>query len=142
MVRANSDSSWRGRIPFVLLFGIETSIELFQAKLSRSAVRCLQGKQFDLEQVDVEEMFLSLHRDSSGLYLGPALSGVLLDRQKDYIQSPLAFIQALKVSLAIILISEIIAKEARVCIHDPLLLQSVEPIPSSRKSRRVMATRV
>lgn len=40
-------SMWTDRIPLVLLFGIATSIDSLQAKLSRKAVRCIQGTRFD-----------------------------------------------------------------------------------------------
>ncbi|KAL9104473.1 MAG: hypothetical protein Q9163_000566 [Psora crenata] len=47
-------SSWCDRIPFVLLFGIATTVELFQSKLSNSAFRCIQGERFEVQYVDIE----------------------------------------------------------------------------------------
>ncbi|RYP44927.1 hypothetical protein DL768_008672 [Monosporascus sp. mg162] len=42
--------SWLNRIPFALLFGVATSVELFQARLLKSTCQCLYGDQFDVEQ--------------------------------------------------------------------------------------------
>ncbi|RYP93505.1 hypothetical protein DL770_000389 [Monosporascus sp. CRB-9-2] len=42
--------SWLDRIPFALLFGVATSVELFQARLLKSTCQCLYGDQFDVEQ--------------------------------------------------------------------------------------------
>ncbi|KAI9745251.1 MAG: hypothetical protein M1818_001530 [Claussenomyces sp. TS43310] len=43
-------SSWLDRIPFVVMFGIATSLELFHERLPRAAIRCLHGAQFDVER--------------------------------------------------------------------------------------------
>ncbi|KPM39498.1 hypothetical protein AK830_g7090 [Neonectria ditissima] len=42
--------SWRPRIPFTLLFGIATSVELLQARLLKSACQLVYGAQFDVIQ--------------------------------------------------------------------------------------------
>ena len=93
-------SSWLDRIPFVLLFGVATSIDIFQAKLSRAAIRCIQGDQFDVEPVEasLERVFSDAVGPESLLRPGPALSKLLLDRQRDHVQSTQAFASALKVS--------------------------------------------
>ena len=96
-------SAWRDRIPFILLFGIATSVELFQEKLPKSTIRCLQGTKFDVARV--EESLESVFTATTGetgcgpLWLGPGLSRVLLERQKDHVQSVQAFCMALKVSV-------------------------------------------
>jgi origin recognition complex subunit 3 len=74
------------RIPFVLLFGIATSVELFHERLSRAASSCLFGAQFDVEQTS-----------SLLLRLGPLLVSTLMERQQDHVQSVQSFIAALKV---------------------------------------------
>ncbi|KAH0544505.1 hypothetical protein FGG08_001404 [Glutinoglossum americanum] len=92
-------SSWLDRIPFVVLFGVATSIEIFHEKLPRSAIRCLQGEKFDVERVEesLEKVFDdALLGPQSALRLGPALCRQLLDRQKDHIQNVQAFVSALK----------------------------------------------
>ena len=93
-------SSWMDRIPFVLLFGIATSIELFHERLSRAASRCLYGAQFDVEQTSLilERVFQKAIAGSKApLRLGPVLVSSLMERQRDHVQSVQAFIAALKV---------------------------------------------
>ncbi|KAM0799315.1 origin recognition complex subunit 3 N-terminus-domain-containing protein [Usnea florida] len=89
-------SSWRKRIPFVLLFGIATSAELFQEKLSRSAIKCLDGTAFDVQQAGIEEIFKAFHTEQPTLWVGPTLSRMILQRQKDYIQGHSSFVNSLK----------------------------------------------
>ena len=49
--------AWSDRIPFVLLFGISTSIDIFQARLSQSTTRLMQCTSFEMVNVDVEDLF-------------------------------------------------------------------------------------
>lgn len=90
-------SSWKDRIPFVLLFSIATSIELFQEKLPRETIRCLEGLDFSVKQLDVEELFKAFQCEQPTLWLGPDLSRSILQRQKEYIQSHFTFVNSLKV---------------------------------------------
>jgi origin recognition complex subunit 3 len=88
------------RIPFVLLFGIATSVELFHERLSQSANRCLSGAQFDVEQTSsiLEDVFLKVVAGSKApIRLGPVLVSSLMDRQHNHVQSIQAFISTLKV---------------------------------------------
>lgn len=97
---AHQRSSWNDRIPFVLLFGITTSIDLFQGKLSRTTVRSLQGSRFDVEQLPLSEIFeavVSLDRPRF-LWLGPGLSSTIIQRHNDYVQSTSSFVEAIKVN--------------------------------------------
>ena len=94
---ADVKSSWRKRIPFVLLFGIATSAELFQEKLSRSAIKCLDGTAFDVQQAGIEDIFKAFHTEQPTLWVGPTLSRMILQRQKDYIQGHSSFVNSLKV---------------------------------------------
>lgn len=82
----------------MLLFGIATSVELFQEKLSRETVRFLDGTAFDVQQVDVEEIFKEFQSGQTTLWTGPGLTRILLQRQNDYIQSHSSFINSLKVT--------------------------------------------
>ncbi len=96
----NPSSSWMNRIPFVLLFGIATSIDLFHERLSRSASRCLYGKQFDIEQTSsiLERVFeKAVAGVAAPLRLGSAFVSSLLERQTDHLQSVQSFTAALKV---------------------------------------------
>ena len=95
----------------MLLFGIATSVDLFQSKLSRSAIQCLDGQQFNVEHVEIERLFAASHTEPptrqiiSGidgntierLWLGPLLSRLIIDQQKICIQSSSNFISALEV---------------------------------------------
>lgn len=95
----SSISSWNDRIPFVLLFSIATSIELFQSKLSRGTIRRLSGTEFQVERIDTEVIFRKVHYHEPALFFGPAVSSLMLRQQHDFIQSPTAFAQTLKVIL-------------------------------------------
>ncbi|KAK6079779.1 origin recognition complex subunit [Seiridium cupressi] len=92
-------SSWLDRIPFTLLFGIATSVELFQARLLKSTCRYLYGDQFDVEQSTtvIEKIFKTAvaHFDAP-LRLGPSLLTSLLERQQDQVAGLPMFISSLK----------------------------------------------
>jgi origin recognition complex subunit 3 len=90
------------RIPFTLLFGIATSVELFHERLPGAASRCLYGVQVDVEQTSsiLERIFQSAVANSkASLRLGPELVASLMQRQHDHVQSVQSFIVALKVNL-------------------------------------------
>ncbi|KAI9795823.1 MAG: hypothetical protein M1835_005146 [Candelina submexicana] len=92
-------SSWLNRIPFVLMFGIATSEEIFHDKLSRTAIRCMRGEMFDVEQIEecLEQVFnQALMGPETALWLGPKLSSMLLQRQRNDVQSIQAFVKSLK----------------------------------------------
>ncbi|KAM3089249.1 Origin recognition complex subunit 3 [Clarireedia jacksonii] len=92
-------SSWLDRIPFILLFGIATSVELFQERLPRAASRSLYGSQFDVEQTSsiLEKIFQKVVAGpDTPMRLGPNLLSSLMERQNDHVQSVPAFIGALK----------------------------------------------
>ncbi|KFY08739.1 hypothetical protein V492_05943 [Pseudogymnoascus sp. VKM F-4246] len=91
--------SWLDRIPFVLLFGIATSVELFHERLPRSATLCLQGVQFDVEQTSktLVTIFQKVIASSDiRLRLGGSFIAALLERQHDQVYSLQTFIAALK----------------------------------------------
>ncbi|KAF3056347.1 Origin recognition complex subunit 3 [Daldinia childiae] len=92
-------SSWLDRIPFSLLFGVATSVELFQARLLKSTCQCLYGDQFDVEQSTsiIERIFKAAiaHSDVS-LRLGSSLVYDLLERQRDQVSSIPVFANSLK----------------------------------------------
>jgi len=92
------------RIPFVLLFGIATSVDLFHERLSRAASRCLYGAQFDVQQTSsiVESIFQGVVAGSkAALRLGPELVSNLIERQSDHVQSVQAFTASLKVGFSL-----------------------------------------
>lgn len=96
---ANYKSSWNDRIPFILLFGIATSIGLFQEKLSQATLRLLQGTQFQINQLDVETLFKAVTSSvyPSSLWLGAGLSRMVLQRHRDHVHSSTDFIRTIKV---------------------------------------------
>lgn len=96
-------SSWLDRIPFVLLFGIATSVELFHERLPRAATRLMHGRRFDVEQTNatLNRVFKFAVADPRApLKLGPNLMKVLIERQHDHTQSVQAFVASLKVSIS------------------------------------------
>ncbi len=105
----DSDSSWRPRIPFTLLFGVATSVELLQARLLKSACRQIYGGQFDDVQTDtiLESVFKGAVAASDvPLRLGAPLLRWMLDRQRDQVAGIQSFISSVKVRPSI-----------RYCVH-------------------------
>jgi origin recognition complex subunit 3 len=82
-------SSWLDRIPFVCLFNVATSVEFLQQRLSRNAVRCLNGRLFDAapSSAEAQLVFASITRSDTCLWVGPTLLTTAFERQSDYIQS-------------------------------------------------------
>ncbi|KAI1447983.1 origin recognition complex subunit 3 N-terminus-domain-containing protein [Annulohypoxylon stygium] len=92
-------SSWRDRIPFALLFGVATSVELFQARLLKSTCQRLYGDQFDVEQSTsiIDKIFkAAIAHSEVPLRLGSSLVYNLLDRQRDQVSSIPVFVSSLK----------------------------------------------
>jgi len=93
------DSTYLDRIPFILLLGVATSVEIFHEKVPKSVIRLMRGEKFDVERA--EECLAKIFNDAtigaeSVLRLGPSLSDFLLRRQKNHTQSIQAFLAALK----------------------------------------------
>jgi origin recognition complex subunit 3 len=87
-------SSWIDRLPIVLLFGIATTTELFEARLPKRTVKLLQGRVFDISLQDdsLYSIYQTVQDDpATKLWLGPALSSILLERSKDQDESPESF---------------------------------------------------
>ncbi len=137
---ADIKSSWSDRIPFVLLFGIATSVELFQEKLSRDTIRHLDGAAFDVQQVDVEDVFKAFQSEQPALWVGPGLSRLILQRQKDYIQSQSTFMNSLKVRTAVLYFVSML-KRLLVRLHDSLLCQSTEHLSRHKFITRFYSNR-
>ncbi|KAK3044039.1 hypothetical protein LTS18_002333, partial [Coniosporium uncinatum] len=92
-------SAWSDRINFVLLFGIATSVENFHEKLPRATLRLLEGQQFDAAQSEeiLEKVFWkSVDDPHLALRIGPDLTQMLLDVQRDHVQSVAVFIDSIK----------------------------------------------
>ncbi|KAE9971384.1 hypothetical protein EG328_003140 [Venturia inaequalis] len=90
---------WSDRIPFVLFFGIATSVENLQDRLSQSSIRYLDGRQFDVVQADdiLEDIFFATTGSrTTPLRLGAQLSHMLLERHREHLQSVQDFAAALQ----------------------------------------------
>lgn len=91
-------SLWIDRIPFILLFGIKTSIELFQEKLPRRSIRCLRGVKFDVAEISVDVMFRAVSFNKTRPFLlGPGVSSLILQAQQESIQGIASFAKSLQV---------------------------------------------
>ncbi|KAG6008948.1 hypothetical protein E4U21_003498 [Claviceps maximensis] len=91
--------SWRPRIPFTLLFGIATSVDLLQARLLKSACRLIYGGQFDGVQTAniLETVFKGAVASADvPLRLGPSLLQSMLERQHEQVAGIQSFISSLK----------------------------------------------
>ncbi|KAI9172056.1 Origin recognition complex subunit 3 [Paramyrothecium foliicola] len=91
--------SWRQRIPFTLLFGIATSVDLLQARLLKSACRIIYGAQFDVVQSGTlleTIMEKAVMSSSVPLQLGKPLLQSMLDRQQSEVVGIQGFISSLK----------------------------------------------
>jgi origin recognition complex subunit 3 len=83
----------------VLLFGIATSAESFEDRLTGKSLRYLKGQKFDVTQSDeiIEKLFsATVARPDVRLRIGPGLSRRMLDRQKDHVQNVQDFVDGLK----------------------------------------------
>jgi origin recognition complex subunit 3 len=93
-------SAWRDRIPFVLLLGISTTVDLFEARLSKSTIRLLDCRLFDasIRTDPCLEIYQSLHgqANNSPTVLGPAVSGVLYDMSREQDASAASLSRATK----------------------------------------------
>ncbi|KAI6875718.1 hypothetical protein KC323_g276 [Hortaea werneckii] len=89
---------WQDRIPFVLLFSVATSVDFLQQRLSREAIKCLDGRLFDVAPSAevLEQMIDTITSTDPPIYIGPTVMGMALERQSDYIQSIDSFVDALK----------------------------------------------
>ncbi|KAI6827712.1 hypothetical protein KC340_g5427 [Hortaea werneckii] len=89
---------WQDRIPFVLLFSVATSVDFLQQRLSREAIKCLDGRLFDVAPSGevLEQMIDTITSTDPPIYIGPTVMGMALERQSDYIQSIDSFVDALK----------------------------------------------
>ncbi|CAI7622566.1 unnamed protein product [Penicillium manginii] len=91
--------SWLDRIPFTILLGISTSVELFETRLPRSCVSLLQGKHFELQDAGncVDRIYEALQTNPNGkLWIGRNITSTLFERASDYFQTPEAFSRMVK----------------------------------------------
>lgn len=103
-VIADCLSSWQDRIPFVCLFSIKTSVELFQEKLHPATIQCLHGAQFRVTQIDLDSVFetLASSKLEKRVWLGPGIVRSIMQTQQDSIQSIASFTRSLQVCESIV----------------------------------------
>ncbi|POS83507.1 hypothetical protein EPUL_003534, partial [Erysiphe pulchra] len=156
-------SSWRDRIPFKLIFGIATSVDLFDERIPRAASRCISGHQFEAEQTSslLQRIFSRVIAGADiPLRLGTGLINALMEQQKDHAQNIQAFITALKQEhfLAIRMLSSFRSKIETNCklgsskellqhsklllINDKTLLGEVEKAIKSKNNTRIRLLRL
>src|SRR5205807_1001862 len=85
-------SSYLDRIPFVLLVGIATSVEIFHDKLPKSTIRLMRGNKFDVERAEecLAQIFNdSMTSDEAVLRLGASVCDFLLERYRDHMKDKL-----------------------------------------------------
>lgn len=93
-------SSWTDRISFILLFGIATSVELFEGRLARATANLLRGTRLDIQGCDdlTEQIFVTLQTQPENfVWLGPNVSEIILEKSKDHFESPESFAYGIKV---------------------------------------------
>jgi origin recognition complex subunit 3 len=112
-------SPWIDRLPIVLLFGIATTTELFEARLPKRIAKLLQARIFDIspKSDSLYNVYQTVQDDPAAkLWLGPALSNILLERSKDQDQSPDSFAG----SIRFIYMSHFFANPLSVLLADDL----------------------
>lgn len=83
----------------MLLFGIATSAESFEDRLSGKSLRYLEGEKFDVTQSDdiIEKLFsATVASTNAQLRIGPTVCRRMLERQKDHVQNVQDFCDGLK----------------------------------------------
>ncbi|KFA74810.1 hypothetical protein S40288_03511 [Stachybotrys chartarum IBT 40288] len=135
-------NSWRPRIPFVLLFGVATSVDLLQARLLKAACRVIYGAQFDVVQTStiLETVFqTAVAACDVPLRLGASTLRGMLDRQHDQVAGIQAFIASLKYAymshffanpLSLLLSADASGADALQAEH----LEAIRNLPSFRNS--------
>ena len=89
---------WSGRIPFIFLLNIATSLDFLQQRLSKQALKCMQCQLFDAapSKDEVEQVFDAIIHPEASLCIGPGLMGFALERQNDFIQSINCLVEAVR----------------------------------------------
>ena len=95
----NAISSWTDRIPIVLLFGVATTLELFESRLPRAVFQHLDAEVFDVSPSEdgVYKLYQCVQDDETArLWLGPAISSLLLERSKDQDDTTENFVRSIR----------------------------------------------
>ncbi|KAI1437549.1 origin recognition complex subunit 3 N-terminus-domain-containing protein [Xylaria sp. CBS 124048] len=134
-------SSWLDRIPFAFLFGVATSVELFEARLLKSTCQSLYGDQFDVEQTAsiVDKIFkTAVAHSRMPILLGPNLIASLLERQREQVASIPDFIRSLKYAYMCHFyanpLSFLVLDEVKADTLQPNHIETVRYLPSFRRA--------
>lgn len=127
--------AWSDRIPFMLLFGISTSLDLFEARLPKSILRRMQCTSFEMINVSTQDLLkcttttnLEIARS---LWSGADLTSTLLLHQKRCNRSNAAFIQAIKyMYMTHFFANPLSALLSPHCIADRSQLAAIRELPS------------
>lgn len=99
ILKLTSSRAWSDRIPFVLLFGISTSIDSFKDKLSLGVTSHLRSMEFSTDPVDSEHIFQAIISPKiSCPWLGPNISRAILHPGNDQARGISYFSRSLKAS--------------------------------------------
>lgn len=91
--------SYRDEIPFRLVFGIATSLEIFEHKMTKTSIRHLQGHVFDAQATSMFQSLFENHMfnlNNKSIIVGPTILEDILKRQHVSTESIDAFISSLK----------------------------------------------
>ncbi|KAL4913159.1 origin recognition complex subunit 3 N-terminus-domain-containing protein [Aspergillus aurantiobrunneus] len=132
-------SSWLDRIPITLLFGISTSVELFEGRLPRSSVSLLKGRYFELHGASncVDHIYERIQAEGGKFWFGRNITGVLFEKSSDYFQTPEAFCRTVKYAYMSHFfanpISVLLADDAPGDLKHGKLCEAVRNVPSFRE---------
>ncbi|KAL3465388.1 origin recognition complex subunit 3 N-terminus-domain-containing protein [Aspergillus heterothallicus] len=138
-------SSWHDRIPLTLLFGISTSVELFEARLPRSSIALLKGRFFELHEASncVDHIYERIQTEGGKLWLGRNLTNVLFEKSSDHFQTPESFCRTVKYAYMSHFfanpISILLADEIPSTIQLSKLCEAVRNVPSFRNYCETLA---
>lgn len=91
--------SYKDEIPFRLVFGIATSLEIFEHKMTKTSIRHLQGQVFDAQATSTFQSLFENHMfnlNNKSIMVGPTILEDILKRQNVSTESIDAFISSLK----------------------------------------------
>ncbi|KAF7713905.1 Uncharacterized protein PECH_006761 [Penicillium ucsense] len=131
--------SWLDRIPFTVLLGISTSVELFEGRLPRACISLLQGKHFEVQDAGncVDRIYESLQAGPEGkMWLGRNVTSTLLEKTHDYFQTPEAFSRMVKHAYMSHFfanpLSVLLANPSPATLSHPVLCEAIRNTPSFR----------
>ncbi|KAL3475337.1 origin recognition complex subunit 3 N-terminus-domain-containing protein [Aspergillus californicus] len=136
-------SSWLDRIPLTLLFGISTSVELFEGRLPRSSVALLKGRYFELHGASncVDNIYEQIQAEGE-FWIGRNITGALFEKSSDCFQTPESFCRTLRYAYMSHFfansMSLLLANDVPDDLHQDKLCESIRNLPSFREYCEVL----